>query len=158
MLEKMIQMNSYIVLQREDAEEKLSKGEQNLEFSSLCYRRAINILYYPERSQEEFENFLFNFMFRYYPHKNIYLVYICYPDGKQVSTFYVRDKKGKYSQESTENRVSDEKQWKKVILAIDSVAVFCMKNLVTELMNLEKPAEIEEESQVEEKVLTFRNE
>lgn len=163
MLEKMIQMNSFAVYQREDAEQKLKNisetgGESRLNITDICYQQNINILYDPARSEEEFENFLFNFMSRYHPNKNIYMVYICYPGGKQVSTIYVRDKRGRYSQESSEGRVMDEAQWKKVILVIDAVGVYCMKGLILDLMNLDNVASNNEIDAAEGKVLKLRDE
>jgi hypothetical protein len=140
----MIDIQALIVKEKEDITEETIKGGN---FNEICGRQFTQIQYDETKSEEEFENFLFNYVYEFQKDKNIYLIYLCYPNGKQVNSMYIRDRHGKYTETSINGRSTNPEQFGKIIIAIDTIAVFCMKNYIMKIMEenpeekIETPAE-----------------
>jgi hypothetical protein len=134
----MIDIRTLIIKEKDDITEEIIKSGN---FQEICGQQFTKIAYDETKMEEEFENFLFNYVFESQKDKNIYMIYLCYPNGKQVNSMYTRDRRGKYTETCIKGRSSNPEQYGKIIIAIDTVAVFCMKSYIMEIMEEDKEAE-----------------
>jgi hypothetical protein len=127
----MIDIQTLIVKEKENITEEIIRSGN---FQEICGQQFTKIAYDETKTEEEFENFLFNYVFESQKNKNIYLIYLCYPNGKQINSMYTRDRHGKYTETVITGRSSNLEQHGKIIIAIDTIAVFCMKNYIMKIM------------------------
>jgi hypothetical protein len=130
----MIPIKTLIVLAKENVTEEII---QQGDFSQLCEEHRTIIHLDETKSDEDFKNFLFDCTYHHYKNKHIYMIYLCYPNGRQISSVYIRAPNGKYTEDSSENIVSLPEHHGYIVIAVDTVPVYCMKKLVMDLMTLE---------------------